>query len=127
MAKRTRPDANQTDIAEAINRSPGCRFIDTHNVPANLPELAGFPDGLVAVEGALTVICEDARQARQARALLAATWSGTVVLEGGLVAVEIKTAKGKLRASQVRWEQLSGVPLLVLRTIEQVFRIFRRV
>lgn len=121
MAQRTKPDANQADIEAAVNLCPGCRFIDTHDVPRNLPELTGFPDGLIAVEGALTVICEDPRQVRA----LLADLPGVRIIEGGLVPAEIKTAAGTLRASQTLWGQMYGVAPLVLRTMDMVFRTFR--
>lgn len=121
MAKRTRPDANQSVIEEAINLCSGCRFIDTHDVPRNLPELTGFPDGLVAIEGALTILCEDSRQVLG----LLADLPGLVVIEGALVPVEIKAPDGELRASQTRWREFYGAPPLVLRTVEQVFKAFK--
>lgn len=121
MAKRTRPDANQSVIEETINLCPGCRFIDTHDVPHNLPELTGFPDGLVAIEGALTILCEDSRQVVD----LLDDMPGLLVIEGALVPVEIKTPGGDLRTSQTRWGEFYGVPPLVLRTVEQAFKAFR--
>ena len=119
MTKRTLPDKNQTDIAECVNLSPGCRFVDTHNVPANLPELTGFPDGLIINENALTIICQDPRQVKAALEHL----PGVKVLEGAVIQVEIKTEDGKLRKSQTEWGQQYGVEPVVLRNREAVFKL----
>ncbi len=119
MSKRTKPDANQSDVAEAINICPGCSFIDTHDVPYNLPELAGFPDGLIAAEHALTIICEDARQVLAFIDQL----PGVRIIQGSLIPVEIKTDAGELRESQVVWGQQYGVEQVVLRTRDEAFKL----
>lgn len=120
MAKRTTPDANQKDIEEAINASPGCRFLDTHNVPYNLPELSGFPDGLIINENALTIFCDDPD------AIITAIQniSGWSVWYGGIVPVEIKTEKGKVRDTQKMWSDKFGIKQVIVRTIDDVFRMF---
>ena len=120
MTQRTKPDSNQGQIAEAVDLCPGCTFIDTHDVPRNLPELKGFPDGFIADEGALTIICEDTRQVLARVADL----PGVRVLPGALIPVEVKTEDGKLRDSQTLWAQKCGVASLVLRARDEVFELF---
>lgn len=121
MPKRTQPDANQRELEEAINLCPGCRFVDTHNVPVNLPELAGFPDGLVVNENALTIVCDDSAAVIDALRGMAGIVS---VMQGGIVPVEIKTERGELRASQENWGRRYGVGVVVIKTIEDVFGFF---
>lgn len=121
MSKRTRPDANQSELEEIINLCPGCRFVDTHNVPVNLPELAGFPDGLVISENALTIICDDPAAVVDA---LRGTTGIVRVMHGGIVPVEIKTERGELRASQEAWGRRYGVRQVVVKTIKDVSRLF---
>lgn len=121
MPKRTRPDANQRELEEAINLCPGCRFVDTHNVPVNLPELTGFPDGLVVNEYALTIICDDPAAVEDA---LRGTAGIVSVIQGGIVPVEIKTELGELRASQEDWGRRYGVRQVVIKTIADVFGFF---
>lgn len=116
MTKRTRPDANQTDIEEMINLAPGCRFIDTHDVPFNLPELTGFPDGLIVNEYALTIVCEDPEQVLA----LLNRLPGVRTIRGGILPVEVKTEKGALRESQENWGQKYGVEQIVLKSRRDV-------
>jgi hypothetical protein len=122
MTKRTTPDANQKDIEELINILPGCRFLDTHNVPYNLPELSGFPDGLIINEYGLTIFCNDP----EAIIKEIQDIPGVSIWYGGIVPVEIKTAQGKMRNSQKTWSNLYGVKQVILRHIDDVFRIFNR-
>lgn len=118
--KRTKPDTNQAIIEEAINAAPGCRFIDTHNVPYNLPELTGFPDGLIVNENALTIFCNDPDDIIRAIQNV----PGVSIWHGGIVPAEIKTDKGKIRDSQVNWSDRYGIKQIILRTIDDVFRMF---
>jgi hypothetical protein len=121
VTKRTIPDRNQKQIKEAINHCPGCTFIDTHDVPANLPELKGFPDGMVAIEDAFTIIADDPTAIEKVLSNI----PGIKIIKGSFVPVEIKTETGKVRKSQSEWARKSGIESLVIRTIDEVFRLFR--
>lgn len=123
MTKRTKPDSNQNDIEEAINLCPGWRFIDTHNVPYNLPELIGFPDGLAINENGLTIVCDDPIAVREA---LRGVPGIVSVIDGGIIPVEIKTEQGELRRSQEIWAKTYGVEQSLLRTIDEVFKLLGR-
>lgn len=121
MLKRTKPDKNQLDIEDAL-RACGFTIVDTHNVPQATGDarLAGFPDLLAIDSHALTIIGDfDRRQVIAALSIV----PGIRVLDGGVIPVEVKTGKGKLRDGQRQWWQYHGLKPLVLRMREQVFEL----
>ena len=122
MVKRSPADLNQAELAEAINWFPGCTFIDTHDVPRNLPELTGFPDGLIVCANAVTVLCDDPQQVRAVLSVLA----NVRIIDGGLILVEIKTPKGKLRPDQVAWWERYGLIPRILRTVDDVLTLLSK-
>ncbi len=122
MTKRTKPDSNQADIAAAFNAC-GMMFVDLHDVPANLPELAGLPDGAAIDPSALTVICDDTALVEKQ---LMETPGVRAVLRGGTTWVEIKTDKGDLRKAQADWWTYHELMPFVVRGADTVLNLFGR-
>jgi len=120
---RTRPDSNQGSIVNAIHTS-GRDVIECHNVPKNVPELAGFPDLLIVDSNALTVIAENPYDVIAAIRDL----PGVVrVIHGAMIPVEVKTPEGRLKQDQIDWWRRFQLEPRIFRTIEQVLSFFGKV
>lgn len=120
MVKHTKPDANQSDIEEALQHC-GFTVIDLHNVPVATQDakLEGLPD-LMAVDcHALTIFGDfDHRQVLARLEDL----PEVRIIEGGVIPIEVKTDKGKLGGDQRQWWIYHGLVPLVMQTKEQVFK-----
>lgn len=122
MAKRSNPDASQEEVVSALERL-GFTVEDLHNVPLNLPELAGIPDLLAINSRGLTILGDfDPRLVRERLADI----PGLVVRDGAILVVEVKTDAAELRPDQAEWWLLSGLEPLVLRSSIEALRLSGR-
>ena len=124
MPKHTLPDANQADIAQALQYC-GFTVFDMHNVPSATedPALAGLPDLLAIDPQGLTLIGQFDR-----REVLAALQGieRLIIIEGATIQPEVKTPDGTLRAEQVVWWRKAGLKPLVFRTWAEVLEFAGR-
>lgn len=126
MTKWTKPDENQPEVTEALER---CSFtvFDMHNVPSATGDaaLVGLPDLLVTTANGLTLIgAFDPRQVQAA--LEAARVRDVSIIEGAILTPEVKTDQGKLRDDQISWWAKAGLKPLVLRSWAQVLEFCGR-
>ena len=127
MARRTKPDANQPEIVEALENS-GFVVFDMHDVPnaTGSKQLDGLPDLMAIDPDGLTLIGDfDPRQV--VGALQSCGIQGVQVISGAIILPEVKTAKGKLRESQATWWRNVNLKPLVFQTATQVYEFCGRI
>ena len=126
MARRTKPDANQPEIIEALENN-GFVVFDMSGVPYATKDknLDGLPDLMAIDPDGLTLIGKfDPRQV--IGALEACRVQNVQIISGAVILPEVKTPKGRLRESQLKWWRNIGLEPLVFQVARQVYEFCGR-